>query len=195
LGVSGPVNAQVVSINQQAALAGNVSPGDAPGFPVTISQSGTYVLNGPLTVDGLRNAIVIEANDVELNCDGEVVRGIFVRGSPPDASMCPLPATCAGILLESRSLVTVINCPVTNFGIGFLIRNSTNNVFQMNRVENNRDDGFQLENADRNFFIQNTVRDNDEEGFDVENSEANFGLDHGVGHPLLLLCHAKAPNY
>ena len=21
------------------------------------------------------------------------------------------------------------------------------------------------------------------------------GLDHGVGHPLLLLCHAKAPNY
>jgi hypothetical protein len=22
-----------------------------------------------------------------------------------------------------------------------------------------------------------------------------LGLDHGVGHPLLLLCHAKAPNY
>jgi hypothetical protein len=22
-----------------------------------------------------------------------------------------------------------------------------------------------------------------------------MGLDHGVGHPLLLLCHAKAPNY
>jgi hypothetical protein len=21
------------------------------------------------------------------------------------------------------------------------------------------------------------------------------GFDHGVGHPLLLLCHAKAPNY
>jgi len=25
--------------------------------------------------------------------------------------------------------------------------------------------------------------------------EAEAGLDHGVGHPLLLLCHAKAPNY
>jgi hypothetical protein len=24
---------------------------------------------------------------------------------------------------------------------------------------------------------------------------AFLGLDHGVGHPLLLLCHAKAPNY
>ena len=22
-----------------------------------------------------------------------------------------------------------------------------------------------------------------------------FGFDHGVGHPLLLLCDAKAPNY
>jgi hypothetical protein len=22
-----------------------------------------------------------------------------------------------------------------------------------------------------------------------------FGFDHGVGHPLLLLCNAKAPNY
>jgi hypothetical protein len=22
-----------------------------------------------------------------------------------------------------------------------------------------------------------------------------LGFDHGVGHPLLLLCHAKAPNY
>ena len=24
---------------------------------------------------------------------------------------------------------------------------------------------------------------------------ASVGFDHGVGHPLLLLCHAKAPNY
>jgi hypothetical protein len=23
----------------------------------------------------------------------------------------------------------------------------------------------------------------------------SIGLDHGVGHPLLLLCHAKAPSY
>jgi len=24
---------------------------------------------------------------------------------------------------------------------------------------------------------------------------ANAGLDHGVGHPLLLLCNANVPNY
>ena len=25
--------------------------------------------------------------------------------------------------------------------------------------------------------------------------DRELGFDHGVGHPLLLLCHAKAPNY
>jgi hypothetical protein len=25
--------------------------------------------------------------------------------------------------------------------------------------------------------------------------KAQIGFDHGVGHPLLLLCHAKAPSY
>ena len=34
----------VALINQNAALAGNVTPGDAPGFPVTISVSGSSVI-------------------------------------------------------------------------------------------------------------------------------------------------------
>ncbi len=28
-----------------------------------------------------------------------------------------------------------------------------------------------------------------------EKEKGKFGFDHGVGHPLLLLCYAKAPNY
>ncbi|HZO54059.1 MAG TPA: hypothetical protein VFB63_15200, partial [Bryobacteraceae bacterium] len=32
----------VVLIDQKLARAGNVSPGDTPGFPVTISQPGSY---------------------------------------------------------------------------------------------------------------------------------------------------------
>ncbi len=34
----------VVLIDQNRALAGNVTPGDTPGFPVTISLSGSYRL-------------------------------------------------------------------------------------------------------------------------------------------------------
>ena len=36
----------VVLINQSAALAGNVTPGGTPGFPVTVSVSGSYTLSG-----------------------------------------------------------------------------------------------------------------------------------------------------
>src|SRR6185436_8638324 len=37
-----------ILIDQNRALAGNVTPGDAPGFPVTISQPGSYKLSGNL---------------------------------------------------------------------------------------------------------------------------------------------------
>ena len=37
-------------INQTAALAGAVTPGDTAGFPVTISQAGSYLLTGNLVV-------------------------------------------------------------------------------------------------------------------------------------------------
>lgn len=39
----------VIQINQARALAGGVTPGDEPGFPVTISQPGSYRLTGNLT--------------------------------------------------------------------------------------------------------------------------------------------------
>ena len=38
----------VTLIDQNKALAGSVTPGDTPGFPVTISQPGSYRLSGNL---------------------------------------------------------------------------------------------------------------------------------------------------
>ncbi len=35
-----------IAITQARAMAGGVTPGDAPGFPVTITQPGSYVLSG-----------------------------------------------------------------------------------------------------------------------------------------------------
>jgi hypothetical protein len=49
----------VVLIDQSRALAGNVTPGDNSGFPVTISQPGTYQLQRlpvDLNQDGLRGS-------------------------------------------------------------------------------------------------------------------------------------------
>jgi len=40
----------VILIDQNHALSGNITPGDAPGFPVTISQPGSYRLSGDLLI-------------------------------------------------------------------------------------------------------------------------------------------------
>jgi hypothetical protein len=39
-----------IEINQAKALAGGVTPGDTPGFPVSITVGGSYVLTSDLDV-------------------------------------------------------------------------------------------------------------------------------------------------
>ncbi|WP_306537511.1 hypothetical protein [Geobacter sp.] len=60
----------VIEINQARALAGGVTPGDDPGFPVTISQPGSYRLTGNLTT-GAANThginIIVENVTIDLN--------------------------------------------------------------------------------------------------------------------------------
>ena len=66
----------VVLINQTAALNGNVTPGDAPGFPVTISVSGSYRLSSNLTVpDAATTAIKVLVDDVTIDLNGFSIVG------------------------------------------------------------------------------------------------------------------------
>ena len=66
----------VIEINQARAIAGGVTPGDTPGFPVTISAAGSYRLTGNLTVPALNTtAISITANYVTLDLGGFLVSG------------------------------------------------------------------------------------------------------------------------
>ena len=65
----------VVLITQASALAGNVTPGDAPGFPVTLSRSGSYRLASNLTVSSNVNGIEITADGVTLDLNGHTIAG------------------------------------------------------------------------------------------------------------------------
>jgi hypothetical protein len=95
----------VVLISQSSALAGNVTPGDAPGFPVTISVSGSYRLSSNLTVpDSNTNAIDITADNVTIDLNGFSIIG---------------PVVCSGPGGESP----VTSCSPNGTGIG------VNNVF------------------------------------------------------------------
>ena len=84
-----------VTITQAKAKQGAVTPGDAPGFPVTISKPGSYILASNLTVpDGNTTAIVIAADHVTLDLGGYAILG------PVDCSGGLNP--CAGAGYRSR---------------------------------------------------------------------------------------------
>ncbi len=61
-----------VEISQAGALAGNVTPGDAPNFPVTISRAGSYVLTSSLVTQA-GQAIRVTAQDVKIDLNGFTV--------------------------------------------------------------------------------------------------------------------------
>lgn len=65
-----------ITIDQTKAMNGAVTPGDNAGFPVTISQSGTYRLMSHLTVPAGVDGIVIAANvDVVIDMNGFSIVG------------------------------------------------------------------------------------------------------------------------
>lgn len=82
----------VVLIDQNKALAGAVTPGDAPGFPITISQPGSYRLSSNLVLPAGATAISIAVNNVTIDLNGFSIIGtpgnngtvgISYSGAPP----------------------------------------------------------------------------------------------------------------
>lgn len=63
------------TIDQNKALAGNLSPGDAPGFPITLSVPGSYKLTGNLVVPAGLNGIEITGDNVTLDLNGFRIAG------------------------------------------------------------------------------------------------------------------------
>ncbi|MEW6677937.1 MAG: hypothetical protein AB1421_08450 [Pseudomonadota bacterium] len=64
-----------ILITQAKALAGNVTPGDAPGFPVTLSLPGKYKLAGNLMVPEGAHGIDIDSDLVTLDLNGFTLQG------------------------------------------------------------------------------------------------------------------------
>jgi hypothetical protein len=85
----------VILIDQNRALAGGVTPGDTPGFPVVISVSGSYRLSGNLTVpDKNTTAIQITSGAVAVSID---LNGFSIIGPVScqlDLNLPGSPTTC-----------------------------------------------------------------------------------------------------
>lgn len=70
----------VIEINSQAASVGGITPGDGPGYPVTISRGGSYRLTGDLITSNRAVLLVdISSDRVTLDLNGFTV-GTCVTG-------------------------------------------------------------------------------------------------------------------
>jgi hypothetical protein len=74
LGGTALANGPVI-ITQAKALVGGVTPGDAPGFPVSITAPGSYRLGGNLDVTAGRNGILVTSVNVSIDLDGFALNG------------------------------------------------------------------------------------------------------------------------
>ncbi len=115
----------VILIDQARALAGNVTPGDAPGFPVTLSQPGSYRLSGNLVVGHPgSHGILITHPGVTLDLNGFELRGPNVCTGVAVAMTCSADsldqnARGTGIVVQppsgGPSLVSIENGTVAGF--------------------------------------------------------------------------------
>ncbi len=77
VGLAAPVYAVdgVIEINQAKALVGGVTAGDGPGYPVGISEPGSYRLTSDLVVTAGIDGVVIGADNVTLDLNGFTIFG------------------------------------------------------------------------------------------------------------------------
>jgi hypothetical protein len=105
----------IVLIDQTRALAGNVTPGDGPGFPITISRPGSYRLSSNLNVPANAAGIILFASGVTID-----LNGFQITGSSADST---------GIsALQARQAIVVRNGSVTGFGRGIDLKGLASDV-------------------------------------------------------------------
>jgi Periplasmic copper-binding protein (NosD) len=112
----------IVLIDQARALAGNVTPGDDPGFPVTISRPGSYRLSSNLTVPATAAGIVLFASGVTIDLNGFQITG---SGAGTGISA-----------LQAHQGIVVRNGSVTNFDKGIFLKGLAAEVREVTAFRN-----------------------------------------------------------
>jgi hypothetical protein len=106
----------VIEINQASAEAGGVTAGDSAGFPVTISEPGSYRLTGNLTIpDYYYYAITITSDDVTLDLNGFAISGPVSCSGSGSSVVCSPSGAWHGINASGQSRTVVRNGTVRGF--------------------------------------------------------------------------------
>ncbi|MBP6902393.1 MAG: hypothetical protein KBC73_20055 [Burkholderiaceae bacterium] len=137
---TGSAQAQA-TIDQAKALAGNMTPGDGAGFPVTLSQPGSYKLTSNLYVPAGQFGFHITASNVTLDLNGFSVigPGTCSRDASTFVVVCSQPHMgIYGIYAEAATDgVVVRNGGVSGFASIGVYLAGTNDAAQDLRVSHN----------------------------------------------------------
>lgn len=107
------------TIDHAKAMAGAVTPGDTPGYPVTLGAPGHYVLTGHLSVPAGSSGIVITSPHVTLDLNGFSVAGPVSCTQEYQTKVVTCSAavntTIAGILANEVQGIVIRNGSVRGF--------------------------------------------------------------------------------
>jgi hypothetical protein len=134
LATAGAAQAQQ-TFDHNKALAGGISPGDTPGYPITLSRPGHYKLMGNLSVPAGVNGIAITASGVHLDLNGFSVSGPGSCTRVDTATLtCQGHSGGTGVYVNSVG-VTLQNGTVRGFGNG-VIGDGADSLHRMRVTQN-----------------------------------------------------------
>lgn len=165
-------------IDQTCATAGGCFAGDAGGFPVTISDPGSYRLISNLeTTDPNQTLIEVDTGEVLLDLNGFALIGPTSCSGTP--ASCTSTGTGRGVDSDFFD-ITVRNGEVTGMGAnGIELRDGA--VVENVRATSNGADGIQVESDSR--VVDNVIRSNGVDGIHAGNGSVitdNVSVSNGA---------------
>ena len=131
-------------IDMAKVAAGGLTPGDTPGFPVTISQPGSYKLSGNLTVPNPNTtAIEIAASHVTLDLNGFAILGI--TNCSGGLNPCVDEGLGNGIVTAGAQFnITLRNGTIQGMGSDGILLQGDSHLVEYMHVRSNGGDGISI---------------------------------------------------
>ena len=156
----------VIEINQASASAGAITPGDQPGFPVTINAPGSYRLTSDLSVsDPGTTVIIVNASFVHIDLNGFTIR--LPNTWAGDQASCTAEGAGRGVLAaNSNTGIVVSNGGVFGAPLHGIALHGANNRVERVLVEQSCMEGVIL--GSTSLVIDSIARRNRGTGFNLD---------------------------
>jgi hypothetical protein len=160
-----------ILITHAKAMAGGVTPGDAAGYPISISVPGKYKLAGNLPVPAGTNGIEINVPEVTIDFNGFRMHGSYFANY--------------GIVSPNRS-TTIRNGTIIGFKFNGITATGNSLMVQDMRIVENGGAGVAADSVPYARFLNNTIAANSGNGIlcgyacHVEGNDVSDMQYHGV---------------